>query len=201
VRFAENSSGGRAIAMKIIPRAFLISWTPFALAQGINTSTPTELLEARAHYEAAIAAATKPIRERYLQELEQLKTTAYFTKNFDLANAVVQEIAAMGETEAGGSGTDGTGSPEDRVEERLINTTWLWWGGGTITFLADGRARCSNTRGTALTWKVAGATPPVIEGESWNGGKYRMTLDAGLRTGKLVEAPLQERSTSQIGFK
>lgn len=110
--------------MKIIRRAILFAWTPFAVAQGVDKSTPTELLEARAHYEAAIAAATKPIRERYLVELEQLKTTAYFTRNFDLAKAVVDEIVAMGDT-----GTDGTGSPEDRLKERVINTTWLWWGG------------------------------------------------------------------------
>jgi hypothetical protein len=182
--------------MKIIRVAILFAWTPFAVAQGVDKSTPTELLEARAHYEAAIAAATKPIRERYLVELEQLKTTAYFTRNFDLAKAVVDEIAAMGDT-----GTDASGSPEDRLKERVINTTWLWWGGETITFLPDGKARRSNTGAAACTWKIAGTTPPVIEGEAANGGKYRMILDAGGKTGKLVEAPLQERATSQIDFK
>ena len=191
-----------APAMKIILVASLFAWAPLVRGQGTDTEVPTQLAEARAHYEAAIATATKPIRERYLQELEQLRAAAFSTKDANLAFAVSQEIALLGGTGTGGTEIDGADpSTVDDVKERLVNTTWVWYAGETITFLKDGMARWSGNHAEAFTWKVAGATPPVIEGKAWNGNKYRLTLDAGLRTGKLVEGTLHERPASQIDFK
>jgi hypothetical protein len=195
VPLREIRSLGRAIAIKGILGAGLVASSPFALAQEAITSAPTEVLEARAHYERAIAAATKPIRERYLAELEQLKTTAYDTKNFDLAIAVGQEIALMGTGTA-----DENLSPEDSVIERLTNTTWVWGQGQTITLLPGGKARCSNAAAAAFTWKLSGAAPPVIEGKTADGVKFWINLDATLRTGNVIQGRLQ-RATSQIDFR
>jgi hypothetical protein len=169
-----------------------------APAQGPDTSTPPELLEARAHYEEQASIATKPIRDRYIQQLEQLKTTAYYTRNFDLAEAVTQEIASMNDSV---TELDPNRSPGEQLKARLVNSTWIWWSGETITLLPNGMARWSKTGAPAFTWKIAGAAPVVIEGGAPNGKKYRITLDAALRTGKLEEAGLPERQTSLIGFK
>ncbi len=188
--------------MKTILVSALLAWAASQPGRGAATGMPGPLAEARARYEAALANATKPIRDRYLQELEQMRVIAFTTKDADLAFAVSQEIALLGGNGAGGIVTDGIdASSVDGVKQRLINTTWVWHASETITFLPDGMARWSNTRAEAFTWKVVGATPPVIEGKAWNGGKYRMTLDARLRTGKVVEGTLPERPTSQIRFK
>jgi predicted RNA-binding protein len=182
--------------MKGMLGAVLFAWSRSGPAQEAVNSTPTEVLEARAHYEAAIAAAERPIRERYLSELDQLLNTAYATKDFDLAQAVTQEISLM----QTGNGADNGMSPEDRVIERMINTTWVWGNGQTITFLADGKARWSNDSAAAFTWKVGGAVPPVIEGKTSDGGKFWINLDAGLRSGNVVQGR-QQRATSRIEFR
>ena len=57
---------------------------------------PPELAEARSRYDTAIIAATKPVRERYIQELQQLKTRAMANKNLDLAVAIDQELKTVG---------------------------------------------------------------------------------------------------------
>ena len=95
---------------------------------------------------------------------------------------------------------NGPASPEQHLKASLINTTWLWSGGQTITFLADGSAKWSKTGAPAFTWSVTLAIPPVIEGKTPDGSKYRMSLDEGLRTGKLIEGAQPARATSQIGF-
>jgi hypothetical protein len=176
--------------------AALFAWGPCGLGQG-RDATPTELLEARAHYEEAMREAARPIRERYIEELEQLETTAYYTKDFDLAKAAGREIESMGG--AGLSATDWMVSPEEFIRKRLVNTTWVWGRGETITFLADGGVRWSGKG--AGRWKVASATPPVVEGVEGNGDKFRIVLDPGLREGRVFEGMLAQRGTSEIDFR
>ncbi len=195
----KNRSIGRVVVIGVIARVLVLAGSPRAIAQATGVSEPAQLMEARARYEEEIAAAIKPIRDRYLKELERLETTAYYARDFDLACAVTREIASMGGT--GGAAVEGNGSPEDNIKARLVNTAWIWRGGETITFLADGKARWSHTGAEAFTWKVAAAKPAVIVGTAWDGGQYSITLDGDLRTGKLFEWPLQERPTSQLEFK
>ena len=195
VRLPEIRSLSRAIAIGLAG-AVLFASSPPGLAQQRYTSTPVELLEARAHYEEAIAIVTRPIRERYIEELEQLQNTAYGTKNFDLAKAVARELEAMGS----GTGSKAIESPVDSITDRLINTTWVWQSGETITLIEGGKARWSNTGAAVFTWKVTGATPAVIEGKTSEGHKFWITLDAGLRAGNVVEGKVQ-RSTSQLDFR
>jgi hypothetical protein len=184
------------MAIKVILGAVAVASISFGVAQEPDNSTPVELLDARAHYEEALAVAARPIREHYLEELQQLQNTAYATKDFDLAKAVSQELTSMGSATVSGP----VGSVADSIRERLINTTWVWARGETITFLEGGKARWSNTGAPVFTWKVTGGTPAVIEGKAPDGRRFWITLEAGLRTGNVVEGKRQ-RPTSQIDFR
>lgn len=53
---------------------------------------PAEIIAAKARYETALAAVGKPVRDRYLQELQQIKSRAMASKDLDLAIAVDAEI-------------------------------------------------------------------------------------------------------------
>jgi hypothetical protein len=196
VRLPEIRSLGRALAINGMLGAILFAWSRPAFAQQAVNSTPTEVLEARAHYEEAMAVVAKPIRERYLAELEQLENTAYRTRNFDLAKAVTQEISLMETATAG----DDAMSPEDRIMARMINTTWVWGSGQTLTFLAGGKARWSVDSAARFTWKVTGAAPAAIEGQTSDGGKFWINLDGALRTGNVIQGRAQ-RPTSRIEFR
>ena len=195
VRLPEIRSLNRAIAIALAG-AVLFAPSPPGLAQQRYTSTPVELLEARAHYEEAIAIVARPIRERYIEELEQLQNTAYTTKNFDLAKAVARELESMGS----GTMSKTNETPVDTITDRLINTTWVWQSGQTITLLDGGKARWSNTGAAVFTWKVTGATPAIIEGKTSDGRRFWITLDPGLRAGNVIEGRLA-RSTSQLDFR
>jgi len=193
---------GKGVRMKMLLLAALLAARVFpAHGQEADNSTPAELLDARARYEAAVADAVKPIRERYIEELEQLRATAFATKNADLAFAVGNEIASLGGKENGLADLDGVGYADASLKEDLINTTWVWYASQTITLLPDGMARWSGNHNEAFTWKIVGTNPATIEGKAWNGNKYRMTLDPGMRTGKVTEGTLAARPTSQIYFK
>jgi hypothetical protein len=67
----------------------LMAISPF---HGLLAEPPAEITAAKARYETALAAAGKPVRERYLQELQQIKNRAMASKNLELAVAVDAEI-------------------------------------------------------------------------------------------------------------
>jgi len=66
-----------------------------AASTALSADIPPEVAAARARYEAALNAASKPVRDRYIQELEQLKARAMSLKNLGLAVAFDQEIALI----------------------------------------------------------------------------------------------------------
>lgn len=61
-----------------------------------NAAEPPEITQARARYNAALAAAAKPVHDKYIQELQQLKSRAFALKRLDLAVAVDNELKALG---------------------------------------------------------------------------------------------------------
>jgi hypothetical protein len=146
-------------------------------------------------------------KKDYLQQLAQLKADAVSTNNSGLAAAVSQEITSMGGTDTGGTnvagdGLGGTDEPTiESITARLVNTTWAWNGGETFTLLPDGRAKWSGTAAATMTWKVVGSSPPKVEGIAQNGNKYKMTLDADLQSGKLIEGTSAVRITARIDAK
>jgi len=63
----------------------------------LGADAAPELAAARRRYETALGIATKQVRERYLQELQQLKSRAMSAKNLDLAVAVEGEAKSISE--------------------------------------------------------------------------------------------------------
>jgi len=187
--------------MKLFLTTLLFACASVVLAQGIDPTAPPKLAALQAQYQAAIAADAKIIRTRYLQHLQQLETDALSTKDFDLAAAVGREIALLSKDNSSKGATAPVNPDSTEIEERLINTTWVWYENQTITFLADGRARWSYNGDISFTWKVVGTNPAVIEGTGWNGKKYRITLNDSLRTGSLREGWYGPRTTNEVNLQ
>jgi hypothetical protein len=123
-------------------------------ALGADTA-PREIAAARTHYNAAVAAATKPIRDRYLMELESIKRRAMGAKNLELAVAADEEIKALGGTSSSPAAANGAETAS--FQKRLTNTTWSWvHPGSTITLLPDGKAVVSASTDSYL-WEVTNA--------------------------------------------
>jgi len=62
----------------------------FALAS--LAAVPAQIVEARTQYESALDAAAKPVKERYVRELEQIKSRAMALKNLELAKEADDQI-------------------------------------------------------------------------------------------------------------
>jgi hypothetical protein len=91
------------------------------LFTSVASAAPPDLAAARARYDAAIASATNPIRERYIQDLQQLKSRAMTQKNLELAVAVdaeLAEFAAPPTANAIRTATD--------LTRYLEGTLWTW---------------------------------------------------------------------------
>jgi len=115
---------------------------------------PPEVVWSRARYEAALAAAAKPVKDKYISELQQLKNRAMSLKNLELAVAIDQELKAIGAQPA----TDATAAADTIAgfEHRLIGTKWTWNGTFPIEFEPNGKST-----GKGLTWKTT--KPYTIE--------------------------------------
>ena len=182
----------------IVCVASLLQCAPFLFAQAPDASPPPELAAARAQYQKSIEAD----KERYVQQLEQLKPTALFTNNSSLADAISKEIASLGSPVAATADIPGTDSAAaDLITQKLSNTTWQWWRGQTITFLPDGQARWNVSNSEAFTWKVVETTPPAVMGKKLTGTKYKIIFDPALQSGKITEGNLPARGTLQIMAK
>jgi hypothetical protein len=143
-------------------------------------NAPPEIVAARVRYEAALSAASLPVRTKYLAELEQIKSRALAAKNLQLAVAAEEEIKALSAavaTAAGGS-----------LQGQLINTTWTWGvPGKTVTFLPDGKADVD--KNAVYTWAVVKTTRPVVEVRWVYGGEQRsvtFTFSQSLKSAKAV---------------
>ena len=136
-----------------------------------------ELKAARSRYEASVAAATKPVRDRYILELQQLKSRAISMKNLNSALVIDQEIKSVAENAP---------LTNDSVRNRLINTTWIWYQSETITFVENGMAKWSH--GTnSFTWRVTNPSDRIIEGDTPHGEKYKIKFDAHHKTGLIFD--------------
>ena len=116
----------------------------FALAAD---TVPTELVAARTRYDAALALTTKPVREKYIQELQQLKNRALTMKNLELAVAIDQEIKTVSVASLSSTKTAVAGRP---LSELLPGTTWRperevnkW---KSISFTTDGQIARTDRR-------------------------------------------------------
>ena len=151
----------------------ILATLPFSSAAcfAADDSIPPEIAAARARYDAAVSAATKPLKKQYAAELEQIKSRALTAKNAKLAVAVDEELQSVA------SG----------LKEALTDSTWLWWKTETITFLPNGKARWSVNGKDGFTWKVSNEAQRQIEGQTSKHEKYIITFDAGLMAGTLIQ--------------
>ncbi len=63
-----------------------------------HAAEPTELTNARARYNAAMAASAKPIIDKYIRELQQLKSRAISLQKLEDAVALDRELKSLGVT-------------------------------------------------------------------------------------------------------
>lgn len=68
------------------------------LVTSTNAAEPSELTDARARYKAELAAADKPVLDRYIRDLQQLKNRALALKKLDDAVALDNELKSLGIT-------------------------------------------------------------------------------------------------------
>jgi hypothetical protein len=149
-----------------------------AIGQLCAADAPHDLAEARKRYDVALAAAVKPVREHFLQELLALKSRAMALKDFDLATAVEKEVKSLGTNE------DLVGDKAD-FKSQLLNTTWTWvhsW--EHMTFREKGVA----TIGTdgEYKWRLTNPTERVIEGTFGHNRTFKFTFSADMKTAKGV---------------
>ncbi len=84
---------------------------------------PPELATIRGRYESALAAAAKPVRDKYIQELQQLKNRALTMKNLELAVAVDQEIKVVAAAPDVSAPSAKSAAP-DEFRKLLAGTKW-----------------------------------------------------------------------------
>lgn len=147
-----------------------------------------EMTAARARYAAALEAAAKPVRDRFVNELQAMKARAMTAKNLELAVAIDEQLKTVG---VAGAAVQGS------LRDRLTDTTWVWWQGETMTFLRNGKIRWSYDESSQWTWKVADQSKRTIEG--WNPkGSFRITFEPDLLTGSLNESGKTARPTKRL---
>ena len=88
-------------------------------ASCFGADIPPELATIKTRHEAAVAVATKPLRERYILELQQLKNRAMLSKNLDLANAVDTELKGISTAIP-----DVTQNRAEKVRAELAGSQW-----------------------------------------------------------------------------
>ncbi|MDP1587639.1 MAG: hypothetical protein Q8M07_07860 [Prosthecobacter sp.] len=150
-------------------------------------TAPKELEAARARFDAAMAVATTPVRDRYVQELEQMKNRAISQKNLGLAVEIDKEIKLVAAAPASSS----VKTSAD-LERYLGDTSWTWGtseksAGSILTFRKDGM--CSVNKDTPVRWAaVDDSTVKLDNGTvikfSSNNKSYTATTASGIRVGK-----------------
>jgi hypothetical protein len=111
-----------------------------ATASDAQDKMPTQVRSARSRYDAAVKTAVDPIRVRYLDELNRMRSAAMAQKNLDLANAIDAEITAV---------SSETARNPDGLASSLVGTTWSWGvseaaAGSILRFLEKGAYRINN---------------------------------------------------------
>ena len=154
-----------------------ITCAVLALLSAANAAdAPPEILAARTRYEAALATASKPVRDKYVQELQQLKNRAMSMKNLELAVAIDQELKTMG---AAASPTS-SGPAAKPLVDFLAGTTWIaqkatkW---KLIEFTSDGQlVRIPPQGKTQRSTYEAGKDADTVEFTWGDGSKATLTF-------------------------
>ena len=140
-------------------RIFALTLFAFASAAA-STDVSPELTDARKRYDAGLAAATKPIRDRYIQELQQLKSRALSLKKLDVALAIDAEIKAV--------------APKDSAAETLCANIWTLRR-DKLEFQRDGKLIQRGAGWVGKDWKLSDdGTQVTIKFTNGNGGTFKI---------------------------
>jgi hypothetical protein len=135
-----------------------------------------DLADARKRYDEAMAAALRPVREHYLQELLTIKSRAQALNDAALTTAVDREIKALGTSD------DRIGDKAD-FKTQILNTTWTWvhnW--EHMTFHEKGVASIATD--ASYKWHVTNPAERIIEGTFGHQRTFKFTFSPDLNTAK-----------------
>ncbi len=143
-----------------------------------------ELAAARTRYDNAVAEATRPVREKYAAELQQLKNRAMTMKNLELAVAIDQELKSIG---AGGASLPSTPVATNKLSAILPNSTWIPEKDSgyyrSISFTADGKILRQPKSGTepAVGYEIE-KDGDTLSFERADGARLKIRFSANRRT-------------------
>jgi hypothetical protein len=174
----SNSSSSNMRILHVV--AVAVVTATFCQAQD---KVPSQVRSARSRYDAAVKAAVEPLRLRYLEELNRMRSDAMLQKNLDLANAIDAEITTISVK---------PGPTQGMFATILVATTWSWGltaesATSTLRFLENGTYTVNNE--PMGKWTVVNSTTVRFENGSLlkfsNDMKsYEATTPSGARAGK-----------------
>jgi hypothetical protein len=160
--FLHQTGSARIVNRPSARRIFQNAAAALLSTAAFAADMPPAVAAAKKKYDASVEAATKPLRDRYLQELRQMKSRALALKNLDEAIAIDAEIKRIS-------------AEEDNFADRVAGG-WIWSQGKTLNLQADGTGQMGEH---SLTWKVTG--PATIE-YTWSNGHFgTIDFEPGLK--------------------
>jgi hypothetical protein len=166
------------------------------------TKVPPEARDARRLMEgdflrlrAAAAPEGRRLSVEYVKALEGIERKLTMQKDVGGAVEIRKERTAILQDGLDPFASDATQS--SALHRQLLNATWKWWKGETITFQPGGKARWSSGK-ELFTWKVTDPAQRIIEGLTPSGKKYTITFDSAVSSGSIAEEGAGTRKTSPI---
>jgi len=147
-----------------------------------NAALPTEALNLKRTFEMDSAKAIQPIRQRYLEALNQLLNQVERAGNLDAANAIKAEIEANMQAEQSAA------NPSNAFTNQLIGTTWRWNDGPEITFQPKGvfaQVPKKARRSWAISWETVASN--TIKYQFPNGNKGMIVFSNDFSEGSVAE--------------
>lgn len=193
------------VAVKAEREAYEKGGTTSGFAAG-DLKVPASARQLRAAFDGDVArlrAAAAPegrvLAQAYVQQLGNLERRLTSQKSIDAALAVRREKEAT--QQEGMAPLDPGNPPPSALRTQLLGTTWKWWRSETVTFMAGGKGRWSESSKDMFTWKVKDGAPRSIEGTTPHNEKYTITFDPSLTSGTIGEGTDKARQIQLLKGK
>jgi len=154
-----------------------------------NAALPAEALNLKRTFETDSARAIQPIRQRYIEALNQLLNQVERTGNLDAANAIKAEI------ELNIQAQQSAANPSSAFTNQLIGTTWRWNDGPEITFqpkVVAAKVRKKARAAWAFSWETVGSN--TIKYQFPNGIKGLVVFSNDFSVGSVAETSTSGRA-------